>query len=137
MELPQGFTGEVVHGFGRGHKTVGFATANLSIESWSVEIGEEGFGVYAGIVTFPEEPPRIGVISIGKSQTFSVETPTFEVHILDFDNDIYGQIMNVDVRVRIRSMMSFSSVPELKRQIVVDCHTARAAIDPLLLETQT
>jgi FAD synthase len=137
MDLPQCFTGKIVHGFGRGHKTVGFATANLSIESWSVEIGEEGYGVYAGIVTFLGEPTRIGVISIGKNFTFGVKTPTFEVHILDFDREVYGHIMDVDVRVRIRSMMSFSSVQELKQQIATDCQTARKVIAPLLIQPQT
>jgi FAD synthase len=129
MELPQTFTGTVVHGFGRGHRMLGFATANLSPHTWTIETTEEDFGVYGGIVFIPDEPPRIGVVSIGKNLTFQVKAPTFEVHILDFDADIYDVAISVDLHVRLRSMVPFTSVEKLKQQIASDIVAARGQLD--------
>jgi len=88
--------------------------------------------VYAGIVRINDDPPRIGVVSIGKPVTFGLDSPTFECHILDFDRDIYHQVISVDLRIRIRSMIPFSGVDELKKQIAADCQTARDKITPIL-----
>jgi FAD synthase len=132
MELPQQFSGEIVHGFGRGHRVSGFATANIAPQSWAVDVNEDSYGVYAGMVRIRGEPPRIGVISIGKNLTFVAKHPTFEVHILDFDEDIYGVIMNVDIRFRIRPMVLFESFEALKAQIAADAETARQLVQPLL-----
>ena len=132
MELPQKFAGTIIRGFGRGHKQVGFATANISTETWTLEIGEESYGVYDGLVYIRGEPARIGVVSIGKNHTFDAQHPTFEVHILDFDEDIYGIEMQVELRTFLRSMMPFKSVEELTKQISLDCEKAREHIQPLL-----
>lgn len=132
MKLPQTFVGIVVHGFGRGHKTVGFATANLDTKSWSGDTSEADFGVYSGLVYIRGESARIGVISIGKNPTFGEQRPTFEVHILDFDEDIYDVEMTVDLREYIRPMISFKSIDELKTQIGKDANTARVAMQKIL-----
>jgi FAD synthase len=128
MLLPQTFTGTIVHGFGRGHRTLGFPTANLNPSAWTIDTTEDAYGVYAGVVYIPKESPRIGVISLGKNLTFGVKTPTFEVHILDFDADIYGVEMRVDVQLRVRSMMPFTSIDQLKTQIAKDISDARKGV---------
>jgi FAD synthase len=132
MELPKRFSGEIIRGFGRGHRTLGFATANLTPQSWAINIADDGYGVYAGLVRIRGEPARIGVVSVGRNFTFDAKSPTFEVHILDFDEDIYGVTMDVDLRTRIRSMMPFKDLDSLKAQITADTATAREAITPLL-----
>jgi FAD synthase len=128
MDLPRTFSGEVVHGFGRGHKMFGFATANISPPSWAAAVGEDDHGVYAGLVWMREEPARVCVISLGLNLTFEVKVPTFEVHILDFDEDIYGLTVKVEIRHRIRSMQLFDCLDKLKKQIAADIETARQLV---------
>lgn len=132
MNLPKTFKGEIIHGFGRGHKTVGFATANISTANWEYQLSESDFGVYCGLVYIRGEKARIGVVSVGLNLTFNQEKPTFEVHILDFDEDIYGVIMTIDLRELIRPMMKFASFKELSQQISADSNKARELMTPLL-----
>lgn len=132
MELPKIFEGEIIHGFGRGHKTVGFATANVSTENWDIQLKESDFGVYCGLVYIRGEKARIGVVSVGKNLTFNEAKPTFEVHILDFDEDIYGVIMKVDLKKCLRPMIKFNSLDELIAQITSDSQKARELMTPLL-----
>ena len=134
MNLPKTFEGEIIHGFGRGHKTVGFATANVSTANWDVKLTESDFGVYCGLVYIRGEKARIGVVSVGKNLTFNGSKPTFEVHILDFDEDIYGVLMKVDLRKLLRPMIKFNSLDELIAQITTDSQKARELMTPLLNE---
>ena len=126
MKLPQIFTGRVVHGFGRGHKLIGFATANLAPEAWIPDINESAYGVYSATVSIRGCEQKPAVLSIGKNPTFGADQPTFEVHILDFDEDIYGAKLSVRLNSFVRPMMQFNTVADLKRQIAADCETARA-----------
>ncbi|KAK8846102.1 riboflavin kinase [Tritrichomonas musculus] len=132
MNLPRTFEGEIIHGFGRGHKQVGFATANISTEKWDFELKDSDFGVYCGLVYIRGEKARIGVVSVGINYTFNEAKPTFEVHILDFDEDIYGVIMKVELLELIRPMLKFNSLNELIAQITADSQKARELMTPLL-----
>lgn len=125
MKLPKAFSGKVVRGFGRGSKLLGFATANLDETSWDLKLTENDYGVYSGWVTLRKEPKRMCVLSIGKAQTFDVEKPTFEVHILDFDEDIYGVKLDVEIVHFLRPMKTFNSAQDLKNQITSDTKKAR------------
>ena len=126
LKLPKTISGIVVHGKGRGSKKLGFATANLSYESWDVAVQKNDFGVYAGIVNLNNEKPRIGIISIGENPTFNdLLHPTFEVHILDFDRDIYGEILEVTLTNYLRPMTTFSSINDLINAISTDAINAR------------
>lgn len=131
MKLPKTFSGEVIHGFGRGSKKLGFPTANIDPNSWDEKVQEKDYGVYCGLVTVKNEPKRYCVFSIGKNPTFGTEAPTFEVHILDFDEDIYGEIITVDVLSYIRPMITFKSIGELISQITKDCQTAQDYLSKL------
>jgi riboflavin kinase/FMN adenylyltransferase len=128
MQLPQTFTGTVVHGAGLGHRTLGFPTANLNSNSWNLDLSENDYGVYAGFVFIPNDPPRLGVVSIAKNFTFQVPMPTFEVHILDFDADIYGKMLRVELQIHLRSMVPFTSIEQLKAQITSDIESARTTL---------
>jgi riboflavin kinase/FMN adenylyltransferase len=79
-----------------------------------LDLSENDYGVYAGFVFIPNDPPRLGVVSIGKNFTFQVPMPTFEVHILDFDADIYGVMLRVELQIHLRSMVPFTSIEQLK-----------------------
>ncbi|RXZ76914.1 bifunctional riboflavin kinase/FAD synthetase [Paenibacillaceae bacterium] len=120
--------GVVVHGDGRGSK-IGYPTANIELEG---AYALPRLGVYAVTASFGEER-CLGVMNIGVKPTFVEERnkPTVEVHLFDFDRDIYGTAMQIEVRRFIRSERKFTSVDELIAQISKDAGEARR----LLTET--
>ena len=65
------------------------------------------------------------VFSLGRNLSFGLENPTFEVHILDFDEDIYGKVIYVDVLKFMRPMKKFNSINELLENIRNDCENTR------------
>ena len=121
MLTPRILTGVVVHGYGRGSKQLGFPTANLHGQS----LPEEDFGVYAGYTSVGSKKDLPSVISIGKNPTFNEKEPTVEVHILDFDEDIYGEQITCKLVSYIRPMVSFKSINELIDSINSDIRMAR------------
>lgn len=106
--------GKVIEGNSRGKK-LGFPTANI-LPSNKVEIGN---GVYAGYVRYEGKFYK-GAINIGICPTFSGKEKRIEVHILDFDKDIYGQIIEIYLLKKIRDEMDFGSEDKLKERIKED-----------------
>lgn len=113
-------TGMVEHGHKRG-RTLGFPTANLRCES--VMLPEDG--VYAVWVRRLAEPRRLmaGVANLGSRPTFAAGR-SVEVHLLGFDGELYGESLRVGFAQRLRGEQRFSSVGELKTQILRDCKAA-------------
>jgi len=66
-----------------------------------------------------------GVANIGYSPTFDDHLFTVEVHILDFDDNLYGQNIRINFAQRIRDEIKFSGISELTEQIKKDVSTAR------------
>ncbi len=66
-----------------------------------------------------------GVANIGYSPTFNDRIFTVEVHILDFNQDIYGDKIRVNFIKRIRNEKKFSNIEQLSRQIKKDISKAR------------
>lgn len=148
--LPLLIIGSVIHGSGDGRK-LGFPTANLLIENYpDKEKGEkEGesslqldWGVYAGRVRvvekvektkqtgkseqpLPESPAYPAVMHWGPRRVFDEVNPQLEVHILNFDGDLYEKILEVEVIAFIRESAKFETLEELKKQIEMDCERAR------------
>jgi riboflavin kinase/FMN adenylyltransferase len=112
--------GTVVRGRNRGGKLLGFPTANLQLHD---ELCPK-LGIYAVTVENQESIYK-GVANIGYSPTFDDNELTVEVHLLDFDMDIYGQEIRVNFIQRIRDEIKFSSIDALSRQITRDVLTAR------------
>lgn len=106
--------GEVERGKCLGHK-LGFPTANLKIEQ-SVAIED---GVYHSRITIGGRGYK-GVSNVGKNPTVNGDRRKLETHILDFDQDIYGQLIEVELLEKIRSEKRFGSVDELRQQIEKD-----------------
>lgn len=110
--------GTVVRGQGRG-RTIGFPTSNL-------ETGEQLLpqkGVYSVSVRIANlsASPIPGIMNIGTIPTFTNQQhQTVEVHLLDFDEDLYGKNLIVDIRQFIRKEKKFSSAEELIKQIHED-----------------
>lgn len=117
------FEGVVVHGNHIGRK-LGFPTANLQLRS-SVEFPTLN-GVYSVKVAYNQQQ-FYGVMNIGTKPTFEniSREKTFEVHILNFNADIYGATIRVEIASFIRSERKFKSVEALKKQITEDCLIAK------------
>ncbi|MEI8131346.1 MAG: bifunctional riboflavin kinase/FAD synthetase [Leptolinea sp.] len=115
----QGF---VVKGDARGHK-IGFPTANLDI--WQQKLLPAP-GVYR-CFTMLDGKPLLSVINIGYRPTFSNNSNRvfIEVHILDFDGDLYGKELQVQFTHRLRGEIKFPSFEELIHQIQSDIQAAR------------
>jgi riboflavin kinase/FMN adenylyltransferase len=112
--------GEVVAGRGRGGRLLGIPTANLKL---SGELCPKT-GIYAVRVEVNRRAFQ-GVANIGYSPTFDDHLFTVEIHILDFDEAIYGERIRVSFVQRIRDEMKFPSPGDLKRQIEADIRAAR------------
>jgi riboflavin kinase/FMN adenylyltransferase len=113
--------GEVQVGHKRGGKEIGFPTANL-------RFAEEDLipkhGVYVSQVICDGKCYG-GVINIGCNPTFGGESVLAETHIFDFNQDIYGKPIKVNLLQFLRGERKFSGIPELAKQISEDVLTAR------------
>ncbi len=113
---PYQITGKVVKGSGRG-KVLGFPTANLSVDEHKLI---PAHGVYAG-----KFGKKRCVVNIGARPTFGADGSTVEVHILNFNTDIRGKTLKVDLIKRLRDEKQFSDVQKLKGQIRRDIEKVR------------
>ncbi len=115
--------GVVVGGERRG-RTIGFPTANVVPPS---DMAIPARGVYAAKV-------RVGahlhpaVVNVGVRPTFDGEQELVEAHLLDFEDELYGQLIGVLFERRLRDEMKFSGVAELVEQIEYDVADARGAL---------
>ena len=120
---PYAITGTVLHGRNVGH-TLGFPTANIDLSQTRKMLPKEG--VYA--VRIKNEELRIkncGMANLGTAPTFGVDKPLLEVHLLDFDGDLYGQTVTVEFTHRLRDIVRFDSVEALQRQLQIDLDQCR------------
>lgn len=110
-------SGTVIEGNKIG-RTIGFPTANIDYPARMAEIP---FGVYSAIVNVEGKIYK-GVLNYGLKPSIkeSVKKPVAEVHILDFDKDIYGEKIEISLIERIRNEKHFNSLDELKKQIRED-----------------
>ena len=119
-------SGEVVSGTKRGH-SIGFPTANISVES---DQALPSNGVYATRAHLDGLVYR-SVTSVGVRPTFDVSERTVEVFLMDFDEDIYGRDLSIELVARLRGEEKFASAEELSRQIAVDVQQAQAILDEI------
>ena len=113
----------VIKGDQRG-RTIGFPTANLALEDHL----QPAFGVYAVRISIQDGAHAgtyHGVANVGRRPTFDKTDVLLEVHIFDFDADIYGAHAAVDFIQFIRPEMKFDGLDSLKAQIAKDSQTAR------------
>ncbi len=115
--------GVVVAGRDRGGKLLGFPTANLKIEE---ELCPKT-GIYA-VTVETHHGLHLGVANIGYSPTFDDRQFTVEVHILDFNEAIYGEKIRVNFVKRLRGEIKFAGLDALKQQIAKDIETARGIL---------
>ncbi len=110
------FSGTVVPGCGEGRK-IGVPTANI-VPGDPMKI-VPGKGVYTGWIIVAGKKADM-VMSIGSQPTFDRHDETIEVHIPDFEGDLYGVSVTIGVTGRIRDIMQFDSKEKLVRRIMED-----------------
>ena len=110
-----GITGEVIKGQQIG-RTIGFRTANLI---YPPELIDLPFGVYETAVRYAGKIYR-GIANFGVRPTVNGKGALLEVHLLEFDKDIYGENITVEFIKMIRKEKKFASLDELKKQITKD-----------------
>ena len=113
--------GTVVLGDQRGG-TLGYPTANLSVPP---ELLVPAFGIYAGSAL-----GHRAAISIGVNPHYGGGERRIEPHLLDFEGDLYGRRLVVELWQRLREERAFSSEEELVAQIARDVEQTRAARPP-------
>ena len=82
-------------------------------------------GIFAVQVSGIGDQPLKGVASVGTRPTFDGVKPLLEVHLFDFDGDIYGEYIHVDFVARLREERKFDSADALIDQMHIDSRQAR------------
>lgn len=117
---PYHLCGRVAHGDQRG-RTIGFPTANLHLHRRVTPVS----GVYAVLLSDPALPPWPGIANVGRRPTVAGEQERLEVHLLDFQGDLYGRHVKVSFLHYLRPEQRFASLTALQEQIRQDEQTAR------------
>ena len=117
---PYSVTGRVVHGQKLGRQ-LGVPTANVRMHRFAAPMR----GVYAATATIGGRVVP-GVCNVGMRPTVGGLQPVLEVHLLDFEEEIYGQLMSVTFKKFIRPEKKFDGLDALKKQIFTDIDDARS-----------
>jgi riboflavin kinase/FMN adenylyltransferase len=117
---PFSVRGPVVRGAERG-RTIGFPTANIAV---TPDRALPAYGVYitraiVGARTYAS------ATNIGIKPTFVDERPAVETYILDFEGDLYGRDIRIEVLQRLRGEIKFDSIDELTAAIAADVQKTR------------
>ena len=112
--------GRVAHGDKRG-RTIGFPTANIHLHRPSTPLQ----GVYSVTMHSSTLGAVKGIANVGYRPTVEGDHVRIEVHLFDFDQDIYGENVCIAFHHRIRDEQKFESFDALKNQIQLDCQQAR------------
>ena len=116
------FHAGVIHGDKRG-RILGYHTANLQIDHERKLIPADG--VYAVDVDLKGIGQYKGMMNIGHRPTVEVSGRSMEVHLFDFDKDIYGVSLKISFKARIRDEKKFDNLDQLKLQLDKDAVIAR------------
>lgn len=120
---PYRMSGKIIKGRRVGRE-LGYATANVDLRRRQSAV----MGIYAVRVHGLPEGPVDGVASVGTRPTFDLTKPLLEVHLFDFDREIYGEYIHVDFIAHLRAEEKFASVAELVAQMRIDADNARSVL---------
>jgi riboflavin kinase / FMN adenylyltransferase len=118
---PPELDGTVVSGDQRGG-TLGYPTANLAVDP---PLLVPAYGIYAGAAL-----GHRAAVSIGTNPHYGGEERRIEPHLLDFEGDLYGRRLVVELWQRLRDEQVFGSERELVEQIARDVEATRGAVRP-------
>ncbi|NOX10054.1 MAG: bifunctional riboflavin kinase/FAD synthetase [Gammaproteobacteria bacterium] len=117
---PYRMCGRVAHGNKRG-RMIGFPTANIFLHRKVSPVQ----GVFAVEMFGLEREPIQGVANIGTRPTVDGSKALLEIHLFDFNADIYGRYIQVDFSYKLRDEVRFDSFEDLRQQIDIDAEQAR------------
>ena len=117
---PYWMSGRVAHGDKRGRK-IGFPTANIHLHRHNAPLS----GVYAVQLFGVQDEPIQGVANVGTRPTVNDSQALLEVHLFDFDSDIYGKRVRVHFLHKLRDEQKFTNFTALTEQIKKDAQQAR------------
>jgi riboflavin kinase/FMN adenylyltransferase len=120
---PYRMSGKVVRGARVGHR-LGFPTANVDLRRRQSAVE----GIFAVRVHGAGPLPLDAVASVGSRPTFNGTKPLLEVHLFDFDGDLYGRYIHVDFIARLRDQKKYDDVADLVAQMHVDADNARSVL---------
>jgi riboflavin kinase/FMN adenylyltransferase len=124
---PYSVSGIVVRGDGRG-KGLGFPTANLSVQQAYKLIPPPGVYAVWGVL---RRGRHAGALHVGPRPTFQGSPPTIELHLIDFEGELYGEEVRVDFVEQLREVRPFASVAALVDQMRADVDRARGSLAAL------
>jgi riboflavin kinase/FMN adenylyltransferase len=117
----------VEHGDARG-RTIGFPTANMRVDDFL----RPAYGIYAVRATVIEDDKPVGcydgVANFGVRPMYRIDTPLLETFLFDFNGDLYGKHLAVEMIHYIRPEAKLEGLDALKAQIAKDSAAARAAL---------
>jgi riboflavin kinase/FMN adenylyltransferase len=116
-------SGAVIRGEKVG-RTLGFPTANVDLRRRQSAV----MGIFAVRVHGLGSKPLDAVASVGTRPTFDGVKPLLEVHIFDFDDEIYGAYIHIDFISRLRSEIKYDDIDELVAQMHRDADNARSIL---------
>jgi riboflavin kinase/FMN adenylyltransferase len=119
-------SGRVAHGQ-KLARELGVPTANISLKRYVSPVN----GVYAVQIHGIEASPLSGIASIGKKPTVNGTSEELEVHIFDFEGNLYGKQIEVALLHKLRDEQKFDSLQLLKQQIELDVEAARVWLQQL------
>lgn len=122
---PYQISGVVARGEGRGRQ-LGYPTANLALEDARKLVPKRG--VYATRVVLPDGQRHAGMMNVGRRPTFDEMSVTVEVHLLDFEGDLYGERLSVQFLQRLRDEQKFQSAEALATQLSKDEEHCRTVV---------
>lgn len=117
---PYRMSGKIIRGARLG-RTLGFPTANVNLMRRQSAV----MGIFAVRVSGLGHEVYDAVASVGTRPTFGGTRPILEVHLFDFDEDIYGAYIHVDFIARLRSEEKFDDIDKLVEQMHRDSAQAR------------
>jgi riboflavin kinase/FMN adenylyltransferase len=121
---PYSIRGRVGRGERLGHR-LGFPTANIGLRRLSTPVS----GVFAVRLAGITDHALPGMANIGTRPTVNGGKRLLEVHLFDFDADIYGRDVNVELVHKLREEQAFPSLDDLKSQLALDAVAAREQLD--------
>ncbi|WP_395612740.1 bifunctional riboflavin kinase/FAD synthetase [Allosphingosinicella sp.] len=125
LTRPFAIEGAAEHGDKLG-RTLGYPTANIALDRYL----RPRFGVYAVRGLLPSGRVLNGVANLGNRPMFEPPKELLEPYFFDFDEDLYGQTIEVELIDFIRDEARFDGLDALKAQIARDCEAAKAILAP-------
>lgn len=118
---PYSLRGPVVRGHERG-QTIGFPTANIAV---TPDRALPEFGVYITRAMIAGRS-HAAATNVGLNPTFGDDAPSVETYVLDFEGDLYGRELRIEVLHRLRGEQKFDGIESLKAAIAADVEATRA-----------